>query len=123
MSRLTRRTQLTLVLALFIALASSFDVARAADPSPSDCGIAECWLTGGGAATAISQKDLNKIRQNVDHSGEPTSESTVTPACPGNDPNVGGPYDISCGYLTSICVNGQWDFPVGGQMISSLADM
>ncbi|WP_426564301.1 hypothetical protein ACPPVT_00155 [Angustibacter sp. McL0619] len=34
----------------------------------------------------------------------PTFESTVSPGCPGNDPNRGvGSYDMACAYMTNYC--------------------
>lgn len=54
----------------------------------------------------------------------PSSESTITPGCPGNDPNRGQrSYDYACAYLTMFCRNtGQpggtltwvWRRPLGG---------
>jgi hypothetical protein len=49
----------------------------------------------------VTHGDADAVNVGADH--HPTTVHTVVPACPGNDPNVGGPYDISCGYLTSIC--------------------
>ncbi len=36
----------------------------------------------------------------------PARESTLTPGCPGNDPNRGsGSYDMACPYMTSYCAS------------------
>ena len=71
-----------------------------------------CTIGGDGASARASDNGSTQHRE-VGNAGYPTAQSTVTPACPGNDPNVGGPYDVSCSLLTTSCQSmGEGDGPL-----------
>lgn len=94
--------------------------AMGAGGEPTDgraCGaVVACSAAKAGIRIAV-QTRLNPIgkqdRRNHDRKAgqtspgsQPTSERTITPGCPGNDPNQQSrPLDAGCNYLTSHCTS------------------
>lgn len=72
--------------------------------------ISGCWVGGDGAGASAesgAKRDGARGPRSTGH------RFTRTPACPGNDPNVGGPYDVSCALLTTTCRTlGEGDGPM-----------
>lgn len=74
-----------------------------------ECDFAMCYVRGDGAS--VSGVDHVPAGSTVSMTGggrhipsKPAKfESTMTPACPGNDPNAAGAYDMSCQTLVSAC--------------------
>jgi hypothetical protein len=67
--------------------------------------------TVGGGGVDIRGRDLKAGQEGS--AAIPTFIRAVTPACPGNDANAGGPYDISCSYMTTFCqLRGEGDGPM-----------
>ncbi len=67
---------------------------------------------GDGVALNATRRLVDRIRQES-RGGRATTQWAVTPACPGNDPNIGGPYDVACGFLVTACrAKGEGDGPM-----------
>ena len=86
------------VVMTFASVASAQAATHEAKPCPQLTG---CWVGGDGAGASAESDASTGSSENA--RVQPHSEVTLTPACPGNDPNIGGPYDRSCALLTTTC--------------------
>ncbi len=80
--------------------------ARAVDTGGGDASIGANFTSGGinvGGSQGVPGGGQGGTTQDVSATAHPRSQTTLTPACPGNDPNVGGAYDLSCQTLVSGC--------------------
>lgn len=77
------------------------------------CDGLACLVRGGGAAVGgtvssddVVKPDTGAAREDVISTGRRRSESTLTPGCPGNDPNIDRSYDVACYMLVRSCQDG-----------------
>ena len=101
-------TRLCLIL-LMLQIDSPASAANGAIPCD---GIADCFLADGGAVvrddlrTVGAGTSVGQSRVSVAVRNRPTRETTMVPACPGNDPNANSAYDMACRQLISSCQAG-----------------
>lgn len=102
----TLRSALVATAAVVLAIAAKQPAFAAGGCSALDCGTA-----GGGAYVGGSVGEGHG--EAASRRGRSRFAITVTPACPGNDPNVGGPYEMSCAFMTMGCRDrGKGDGPL-----------
>lgn len=100
-----------LLVLLFIVLCGQGDPAQAL---PSVCRQMGCQRAGDGVALFSHRARGDANASSVGHPVASASrdDTTVTPGCPSNDPNVSGGYDMACGYMTDFCATvgetGSW---------------
>ena len=76
------------------------------------CAGAKCLLLGGGAKVSVTVHGATSALpgsssgKSVVDQQLPTLETTIIPACPGNDPNADSAYDMACQQLISSCQAG-----------------
>lgn len=77
-----------------------------ADAGEGTASIGANFTAGGiqiNAREAVLRRGTSSQGVSSVHHLQPRLETTVTPACPGNDPNSAGAYDVSCQTLVSAC--------------------
>ncbi len=94
---------------LATALVASFAGAGPASAAENYCGLGTCSRSGNGVEVAgwdQSSRTRPGAGGRAGGAAAPaarTTESTRTPGCAGNDPNVGGAYDQACAQMVTYC--------------------
>jgi len=76
----------------------------------AECDALLCYIGDEGAQVAgstnpapVANEPGGENAKKPTHGSRPSVENTVTPACPGNNPNTDRGYDISCNYMITAC--------------------
>lgn len=96
-----RAVIVTICAALLLALVG----VPAANASDSVCGLLTCQQEADGVTLELSQTSKTPVTATSTHHAEqrPREVHTVTPGCPGNDPNTGTAFDMGCANMSDFC--------------------